>query len=521
MSSFWTFDYHRMKLLALISTFVCVSWVIDAKRILAGYPPDALSHLYSMQAYLEGLADVGHEVTILQVAGAVDEVKFSHPNITNLVVKVEAEVDIVKMINSFLWKSTSHAVEPPIVLLLKVLNEKWDLVVVEQLFNPFLYAIATYHKRVYGTPYVQYCSSHPLESDAIANGIAHWWTFSGMKRLGLTPFSMKTLNDDSSLYMSDLFRGFEFGAEAHDFRLVGTIYMAFGSIVDWRTAPRRIVRSLFEALNELTDYRIIISTKALPEDMNLGSHVMLTKWAPQIALLSDSRTRLFISHGGLKSVKEAICGKTPVTYLPLFAEQAHNSRQMVKLGVASIINKYTITKVGVLRELRKVCPCGNYEFVTMIRPVTDQMYDSFGGRELDSQQPTHLFPAAQINKPKVEKLSRLKKTEKQAVGSAETVQLEKEVLFTLEDVEKNWKIYYYGTCRSSDCAKDERIHRYRIGLYHKVIHFQVKLTKAGWILVHNGKHTPAYSKLSHLLYSYILEMIKKYPHKLESHFLPL
>ncbi|KAI6222690.1 UDP-glucuronosyltransferase [Aphelenchoides besseyi] len=438
-----------MRLLALISTFVCyASWVIDAKRILAGYPPDSLSHLYSMQAYLEGLADVGHEVTILQVAGAVNEVKFSHPNITNLVIKVEAEIDIVEMVNTFLWKSTSHAVEPPVVLvtvekfvnriiddysdaLLKLLNEKWDLVVVEQLFDPFLYAIATYHKRVYGTPYVQYCSSHPLESDAIANGIgrswaakmslfipiprdsfdvyqaslfgervvnfgehfadffmhtyAHWWTFSGMKRLGLMPFSMKTLNDDSSLYMSDLFRGFDFGAEAHDFRLVGsyckpakaldpkfeefvgdknskgTIYMAFGSVVDWRTAPRRIVRSIFGALNELTDYRIIVSTKAPPEDMNLGSHVMLTKWAPQIPLLSDSRTRVFISHGGLKSVKEAICGKTPVTYLPLFAEQAHNSRQMVKLGVATMVNKYTISKEVVLRELQKILNNPRYQ----------------------------------------------------------------------------------------------------------------------------------------------------------------
>ncbi|KAI6174454.1 hypothetical protein M3Y98_01192000 [Aphelenchoides besseyi] len=213
-------------------------------------------------------------------------------------------------------------------------------------------------------------------------------------------------------------------------------------------------------------------------------------------------------------------------------------------------NESGLNEITNPQEFKKVCPCGNYEFVTMIRPVTDQMvgpseYDSFGGREFNSQQSTPLFPAAQINRPNVEKLSRLKKTEKQAVGSAETVQLEKEVLFTLEDVEKNWKIYYYGTCRSSDCAKDERIHRYRIGLYHKVpsnpsriplklplmfayktveddgvIHFQVKLTKAGWILAHDGIHTPAYSKLSHLVYSYILAMIKKYPHKLESYFLP-
>ncbi|KAI6197856.1 hypothetical protein M3Y94_01274900 [Aphelenchoides besseyi] len=208
-------------------------------------------------------------------------------------------------------------------------------------------------------------------------------------------------------------------------------------------------------------------------------------------------------------------------------------------------------EVADLQEFKKVCPCGNYEFVTTIRPVNNQTvtsyeYDAYGGRELDSQPSTHLFPEVQIDKPQVQSLSRSKKTEDQAVGSAETVQLEKEVSFNSGDVEKNWKIYYYGTCRSLDCEKDERIHRYRIGLYHKlssnpsriplklplmlayknmeddvILHYRVKLNKDGWFLVHEGLHSIAYAKLSQLLYLFILAMIKKYPHKLTSHFLPL
>lgn len=52
---------------------------------------------------------------------------------------------------------------------------------------------------------------------------------------------------------------------------------------------------------------------------------------------------------------EAICGKTPVLYLPLFAEQAHNARQMTRLGIASLLNKYTMNQQVVLKELKKVC----------------------------------------------------------------------------------------------------------------------------------------------------------------------
>ncbi|KAI6228690.1 UDP-glucuronosyltransferase [Aphelenchoides fujianensis] len=413
----------------------------ESGRILVGYPNDALSHLYSMQAYLERLANAGHQVTILQTADAVKEVVFSHANVSNLFVRMDAGMDIASFANSFLWTTTSHANQPPTVLvsmdrmleqlvetrsdaLLTLLNTRWDLVVVEQLFNPVMYALAAFHRRVHGTPYIQYSSSHPLESDAVEWAVgrswaakqslfipipadssdvyrpgrfgerlvaffehaadfflhtfAHWWTFAGVRRVIGAPYSMHELNAHSALYMSDLFRGFEAAAEAHDFRLVGaycrpakplpdeferfvgdpeskgTVYVAFGSIVDWRAAPRPVVRAIFGALNELADYRVIVSTKAPPEGVRLGPHVLLTKWAPQIALLSDARTRLFVSHGGLKSVKEAICGRTPVLYLPLFAEQSHNAREMAKLGIAGLLNKYTLSKATALREMRRL-----------------------------------------------------------------------------------------------------------------------------------------------------------------------
>lgn len=98
-------------------------------------------------------------------------------------------------------------------------------------------------------------------------------------------FNMKYLNDYSSLYLSDLFQGFEASPVANDFLLVGaycqqsgklpksleqfvedprskgTIYLAFGSLVRWSSAPENVVEAIFGALNELTDYRVIVSSK--------------------------------------------------------------------------------------------------------------------------------------------------------------------------------------------------------------------------------------------------------------------
>jgi hypothetical protein len=78
----------------------------------------------------------------------------------------------------------------------------------------------------------------------------------------------------------------------------GTIVIAFGSHIQWDFAPRRVVNALQEAVNNLTDYRVVWSYKG--QDMAVKSHVKLMDWIPQNDLLRHPKTKLFISHGGLK-----------------------------------------------------------------------------------------------------------------------------------------------------------------------------------------------------------------------------
>jgi hypothetical protein len=127
--------------------------------------------------------------------------------------------------------------------------------------------------------------------------LAHLWTFSGIRRMGIKDFGMKSLRDESSLYLSDHFRGFEAVPLAYDFQLVGaycsrssklpkdleafiedpkskgTIYLAFGSIVRWASAPTYVVEAIFGALNELSDYRVLISSKGMPDLIKMKKHV--------------------------------------------------------------------------------------------------------------------------------------------------------------------------------------------------------------------------------------------------------
>lgn len=79
----------------------------------------------------------------------------------------------------------------------------------------------------------------------------------------------------------------------------GTIYLAFGSVVQWDYAPKRVVDAFADAVNQLSDYRIIWSYKA-KRTVNVKSHVKLMEWAPQNDLLNHPKTKVFVSHGGLK-----------------------------------------------------------------------------------------------------------------------------------------------------------------------------------------------------------------------------
>uniref|UniRef100_A0A183DGT3 glucuronosyltransferase n=1 Tax=Gongylonema pulchrum TaxID=637853 RepID=A0A183DGT3_9BILA len=79
----------------------------------------------------------------------------------------------------------------------------------------------------------------------------------------------------------------------------GTILLAFGTILDWKEAPAERREAFAIALNKLPDYRIIWACRRCPA-MNLGRHIRLLDWVPQQEILSHPRTKLFITHGGLK-----------------------------------------------------------------------------------------------------------------------------------------------------------------------------------------------------------------------------
>uniref|UniRef100_A0A0M3JZN4 glucuronosyltransferase n=1 Tax=Anisakis simplex TaxID=6269 RepID=A0A0M3JZN4_ANISI len=132
----------------------------------------------------------------------------------------------------------------------------------------------------------------------------------------------------------------------------GTILVAFGNHVDWRAAPNFVVEVFFETMTEFTDYRIVFAYNATVK--NVPKHIKIVPFAPQKQILNHNRTKIFIGHAGLKSIKESICAQVPLLLMPIFAEQAHNALIAHQLGIAETMNKRKLTKQIFTEQLTKV-----------------------------------------------------------------------------------------------------------------------------------------------------------------------
>lgn len=140
----------------------------------------------------------------------------------------------------------------------------------------------------------------------------------------------------------------------------GTILVAFGTIIDWRFAPEEKFEIFLNVLNKLKDYRVIWSMKGDRPD-GLLAHVKVSSWVPQQQILNHEKTVLFLSHGGLKSVKEAVCSATPSIFMPMFAEQMRNAWLAKSKGFARILNKFHISEPYLENHIREVVEHPSYQ----------------------------------------------------------------------------------------------------------------------------------------------------------------
>lgn len=89
-------------------------------------------------------------------------------------------------------------------------------------------------------------------------------------------------------------------------------------------------------------------------DISIPSNVHTFQWLPQYDLMADRRTRLFVTHAGSNSTREAIYHGVPGVANPIFLDQFGNAQKLVhraKMGVS--LDYKSFTEYGFAQALQE------------------------------------------------------------------------------------------------------------------------------------------------------------------------
>ncbi|WP_437883866.1 nucleotide disphospho-sugar-binding domain-containing protein [Pseudomonas sp. LRF_L74] len=130
------------------------------------------------------------------------------------------------------------------------------------------------------------------------------------------------------------------------------VYCSLGTYSHVYDHGQRLFRAVVELACKRPEYQFVVQIGTAMEvtDFNeVPDNVRLLKEVPQLLLLQ--RTRFFITHGGLSSVREAIMFAVPMMVLPCWMEQPGNAARVVYHGLGVRGDIAQIDALGLARLL--------------------------------------------------------------------------------------------------------------------------------------------------------------------------
>lgn len=126
----------------------------------------------------------------------------------------------------------------------------------------------------------------------------------------------------------------------------GAILMSLGSYAQSTDLDTRVIDTFGRVFGSLP---FNVLWKFEGELRNKSENLLTSSWLPQADILAHPNLRLFITHGGLNSIQEAIDREIPMVIIPLTYDQPGNANEMTDEGVACSLDLNTLSE-GSLRD---------------------------------------------------------------------------------------------------------------------------------------------------------------------------
>ncbi|MGB3376855.1 MAG: macrolide family glycosyltransferase, partial [Microbacterium sp.] len=128
------------------------------------------------------------------------------------------------------------------------------------------------------------------------------------------------------------------------------LYASLGTVY---RAPIRMLRALAEALATEAGTVVLATGDVSPADLGaLPSNVVAQPFVPQPEVLA--RTAVFVTHGGMNSVNEALHAGVPMLVIPQGADQPAVARRVVELGAGLSIRSEESSPATIRMHARRL-----------------------------------------------------------------------------------------------------------------------------------------------------------------------
>ncbi|XP_002733013.2 UDP-glucuronosyltransferase 2B15-like [Saccoglossus kowalevskii] len=139
---------------------------------------------------------------------------------------------------------------------------------------------------------------------------------------------------------------------------IGLVVFSFGSLID---LSHNSVKSeiVFSALARLSQ-KVAIKYDGTPPS-TLGNNTKLSKWIPQNDLLGHPNTKVFVAHGGLNGIYEAVYHGVPMVGIPIYDDHFDNFARLRSKGMVETVEIGTLTSDGLFDAIIKVITNTRYK----------------------------------------------------------------------------------------------------------------------------------------------------------------
>merc|ERR1711936_30601 len=131
----------------------------------------------------------------------------------------------------------------------------------------------------------------------------------------------------------------------------GAVFISFGSAISPSQMPEEklaVVLAVFRALPQIS-----FVWKWDSEIEELPANVIIKKWIPQQDLLGHPNLRVFVTHGGMGGVSEAVYHKTALVGIPFVNDQKSNLLRAEKHGYAKLLEWDDLTAENLLAAIKE------------------------------------------------------------------------------------------------------------------------------------------------------------------------